>query len=219
MAIAPLARSVSLLVQSKALAPSCRLLSTPSTPRTTTFDQPQRRSSHGRSASRASLLSPRPATMRLRSGNSVSCGGDHDQFQHVNNVHFVRWFESARMFFANTLAKDFSPQRQEEVNRGTGKSFILAGINVRYRRPVLYPDTVSRPVLRHSSAIETKLTNLNLTARIDSGGTGMRASPRQRQIHLERRSLLAGSKDHRRRVGAGLRHVRLHQAQEVRHPR
>ncbi|SJX60766.1 uncharacterized protein SRS1_11992 [Sporisorium reilianum f. sp. reilianum] len=70
--------------------------------------------------------------------------GDHDQFQHVNNVHFVRWFESARMFFANCLtdSPDFSEQRREEITRGTGKSFILAGINVRYRRPVLYPDTI-----------------------------------------------------------------------------
>lgn len=71
--------------------------------------------------------------------------GDHDQFQHVNNVHFVRWFESARMFFANKLTEGdaFTDKRREEVNRGTGKSFILAGINVRYRRPVVYPDTVS----------------------------------------------------------------------------
>lgn len=70
--------------------------------------------------------------------------GDHDQFQHVNNVHFVRWFESARMFFANSLSKgpEFTDSRRDEINRGTGKSFILAGINVRYRRPVLYPDTI-----------------------------------------------------------------------------
>lgn len=73
------------------------------------------------------------------------CWGDHDQFQHVNNVHFVRWFESARMFFATTLTKDLAPERQEEIAKGTGKSFILAGINVRYRRPVVYPDTVSMP--------------------------------------------------------------------------
>lgn len=71
------------------------------------------------------------------------CWGDHDQFQHVNNVHFVRWFESARMFFATSLTKDLSPERKEEIAKGTGKSFILAGINVRYRRPVVYPDTVS----------------------------------------------------------------------------
>lgn len=71
--------------------------------------------------------------------------GDHDQFQHVNNVHFVRWFESARMFYAETLTKSpqFTEERRKEILRGTGRSFILAGINVRYRRPVVYPDTVS----------------------------------------------------------------------------
>lgn len=67
--------------------------------------------------------------------------GDHDQFQHVNNVHYVRWFESARMYFAERLIHDapdglFTPLRTEEIMRGTGKSFILASINVRYRRPV-----------------------------------------------------------------------------------
>lgn len=71
--------------------------------------------------------------------------GDHDQFQHVNNVHYVRWFESARMFFAESLTKDkhFMEERKQGVLRGTGQSFILAGINVRYRRPIVYPDTVS----------------------------------------------------------------------------
>ncbi|SPO21318.1 uncharacterized protein UTRI_00795 [Ustilago trichophora] len=47
--------------------------------------------------------------------------GDHDQFQHVNNVHFVRWFESARMFFANKLtqADAFTDKRRHEINRVT----------------------------------------------------------------------------------------------------
>ncbi|KAK0538692.1 hypothetical protein OC842_001215 [Tilletia horrida] len=33
-------------------------------------------------------------------------------------------------------------QRRTDILRGTGVSFILGGINVRYRRPLLYPDTV-----------------------------------------------------------------------------
>ncbi|SNX84105.1 uncharacterized protein MEPE_02813 [Melanopsichium pennsylvanicum] len=70
--------------------------------------------------------------------------GDHDQFQHVNNVHFVRWFESGRMFFTDKLTEgsNFTDVRRDQVRKGTGKSFILAGINVRYRRPVMYPDTI-----------------------------------------------------------------------------
>lgn len=147
LATTSLVRRVGLLGHSKALAPSCRLFSTtlpiqnkdlrPASTQIFTPDEVQ--------AGIAALSSAGYDASTVWEQRVV--WGDHDQFQHVNNVHFVRWFESARMFFANTLAKDFTPQRQEEVNRGTGKSFILAGINVRYRRPVLYPDTVSSALL------------------------------------------------------------------------
>ncbi|KAN0060313.1 hypothetical protein ACQY0O_007642 [Thecaphora frezii] len=70
--------------------------------------------------------------------------GHHDQFSHVNNVHYLRWIESARMVFFESLLdpNSTSAQRREEVIRGTGKSVILAGVELRYRRPVTYPDTV-----------------------------------------------------------------------------
>lgn len=68
--------------------------------------------------------------------------GSHDAFNHVNNVHFVRFFESQRMVFAESIAKDLGEKRQKEILTGKGVSFILAGINVKYRRPVTYPDTL-----------------------------------------------------------------------------
>lgn len=68
--------------------------------------------------------------------------GSHDAFNHVNNVHFVRYFESQRMVFAESIARDLGEQRQKEILTGKGVSFILAGINVKYRRPVTYPDTL-----------------------------------------------------------------------------
>lgn len=86
--------------------------------------------------------------------------GDHDQFQHVNNVHFVRWFESSRMFFCEAMIKLkhpktgeklFTEERAKDVTRGTGKSVILANMHVRYRRPVVYPDTV-RPCFQPSNS-------------------------------------------------------------------
>ncbi|KAI3479506.1 hypothetical protein L1887_58417 [Cichorium endivia] len=101
--------------------------------------------------------------------------GDHDQFQHVNNVHFVRWFENARMFFANSFLEtdNFTPERKLEITRGTGKSFILAGINVRYRRPVVYPDTVSHPS-PPSLLLDWWEKGLMLfVGFVDLGGTGM----------------------------------------------
>lgn len=116
------------------------------------------------SSSSATSSDPRPPSSRIFTPDEVSagmkalaaagydsssiweqrvCWGDHDQFQHVNNVHFVRWFESSRMFFTQILTSELPKERQDEISKGTGKSFILAGINVRYRRPVVYPDTVS----------------------------------------------------------------------------
>lgn len=60
------------------------------------------------------------------------------QFQHVNNVHYVRFLESNRMFFAEKLAGKLAPARQRDIMRGSGQSFILQGISVRYRRPVVW---------------------------------------------------------------------------------
>jgi Thioesterase-like superfamily len=71
------------------------------------------------------------------------CWGDHDQFQHVNNVHYVRFLESNRMLFADKLAEKLTPERRKDIVTGKGDSFILQSIAVRYRRPVVYPDTVS----------------------------------------------------------------------------
>ncbi|KAE8213961.1 hypothetical protein CF327_g2595 [Tilletia walkeri] len=71
------------------------------------------------------------------------CWGDHDTFQHVNNVRYVRWYESARMRWGQALAQHIDDEkRRNDILRGTGVSFILGGINVRYRRPLLYPDTI-----------------------------------------------------------------------------
>ncbi|PWN37845.1 uncharacterized protein FA14DRAFT_159699 [Meira miltonrushii] len=78
------------------------------------------------------------------------CWGDHDQFQHVNNVHYVRFLESNRMLFADKLAEKLEPARRKDIVTGKGESFILQSIAVRYRRPVVYPDTLligKKPVL------------------------------------------------------------------------
>ncbi|KAE8271486.1 hypothetical protein A4X09_0g852 [Tilletia walkeri] len=65
------------------------------------------------------------------------CWGDHDTFQHVNNVRYVRWYESARMRWGQALAQHIDDEkRRNDILRGTGVSFILGGINVRYRRPL-----------------------------------------------------------------------------------
>jgi acyl-CoA thioester hydrolase len=62
--------------------------------------------------------------------------GEMDAFRHVNNVQFLRWFESARIayFEALDIAVDLN---------GTGNLRpILARATIDYRAPLTYPDTV-----------------------------------------------------------------------------
>ncbi|PWK51853.1 acyl-CoA thioesterase [Pleionea mediterranea] len=61
--------------------------------------------------------------------------GDMDAFQHVNNVMYFRYFESARIaYMAETKIMD------EMKSKQIGP--ILASTECRYRRPVTYPDTL-----------------------------------------------------------------------------
>ncbi len=58
--------------------------------------------------------------------------GDMDAYQHVNNVVYLRWFETARMALFRRL--DFTS--------GTDVGPILHSTSCRYRVPVYAPDTV-----------------------------------------------------------------------------
>ena len=68
--------------------------------------------------------------------------GEHDQYQHVNNAHYIRWFESARMRWIERMSRTLSPEIASNLVRGRGVGIILASTYCRYRRPVTYPDTV-----------------------------------------------------------------------------
>ncbi|KAF8652596.1 hypothetical protein AX16_004317 [Volvariella volvacea WC 439] len=69
--------------------------------------------------------------------------GDHDSFQHVNNVRYLRFFESARILWMMSLGEELGgPQKAEDMMRGQGISLILKSIQVKYRRPVTFPDTL-----------------------------------------------------------------------------
>jgi acyl-CoA thioester hydrolase len=61
--------------------------------------------------------------------------GDMDAFQHVNNVVYFRYFESARIAYLEHL--DVAGFMQT-----TGIGPILHSVNCRFRIPVTYPDTV-----------------------------------------------------------------------------
>ena len=61
--------------------------------------------------------------------------GDMDAFQHVNNVTYGRWLESARIAYFRRIG--FMERMRD---RGVGP--ILARLAIDYGRPVTFPDTV-----------------------------------------------------------------------------
>lgn len=61
--------------------------------------------------------------------------GDMDAFQHVNNLVYLRWFESARIAY-------FDRCHYQEIIQQTGVGPILRDARIRYRIPLTYPDRV-----------------------------------------------------------------------------
>ena len=66
--------------------------------------------------------------------------GEMDALQHVNNVAYFRWLESARMAYFEAIA--FVPS-------STGVGPILASTGCRYKRPMLWPDRYAIGVRAH----------------------------------------------------------------------
>ncbi len=61
--------------------------------------------------------------------------GDMDAFQHVNNVMYFRYFESARIAYMES-----TKIMEEMKTKMLGP--ILASTECRYKRPVIFPDTL-----------------------------------------------------------------------------
>jgi len=61
--------------------------------------------------------------------------GDMDAFQHVNNVRYLRWFESARVEYMQYLPSI-------ELSGETAIGVIVGAIECKYLFPVTYPDTI-----------------------------------------------------------------------------
>ena len=59
--------------------------------------------------------------------------GEQDGFGHINNMHFIRWFESSRIAYLEKCGVELTTE-------GVGP--ILAAVSCNYRRQVKYPDTV-----------------------------------------------------------------------------
>ena len=62
--------------------------------------------------------------------------GDMDAFQHVNNVQYFRYFESARIAY-------FQQLNALEFMQSSGIGPILKDAYTKFRFPITYPDTIS----------------------------------------------------------------------------
>jgi acyl-CoA thioesterase FadM len=98
--------------------------------------------------------------------------------RHVNNVRYraylpdfsitllphlhtlpVRFIESGRIRWISSVGEELGgPAQADAFVRGRGVSFILKSIQIDFRRPVQYPDTVSCDILRRS----LELANIRL---------------------------------------------------------
>ncbi len=61
--------------------------------------------------------------------------GDQDSFAHVNNTVYLKWCETARVYYLEKVG-------MWPLIKSEGRGPILASIACDYRRPVVFPDTV-----------------------------------------------------------------------------
>jgi acyl-CoA thioester hydrolase len=62
--------------------------------------------------------------------------GDLDAMQHMNNVEFLRFFETARIDFITSLAPEHHP------GQPNGFGFIFAECHINYRAPAHYNERI-----------------------------------------------------------------------------
>lgn len=61
--------------------------------------------------------------------------GEMDALGHVNNVVYFRYFETSRVAYIDQLG-------WRTIPKASGVGFILQSVQARFRRPLLYPDTI-----------------------------------------------------------------------------
>ncbi|MRX27391.1 thioesterase family protein [Kangiella sp. HZ709] len=66
--------------------------------------------------------------------------GEMDAFQHLNNVIYLRYFETARIAYMQKIGLNINVADAKNNENPIGP--ILADSYCRYRRPVTFPDTL-----------------------------------------------------------------------------
>ena len=85
--------------------------------------------------------------------------GDLDAMRHLNNVVFLRYFETARIAYLNSIAEDHDP-----VNRDHGFGMIFASCHIDYRSPGHFDEDVDIRV--RPAEIGTKSLKLEFEMRV-----------------------------------------------------
>ena len=62
--------------------------------------------------------------------------GDLDAMQHMNNVEFLRFFETARIDYIRTLMPERAPTKRQEFG------FIFAECHIAYRAPAFFDEEI-----------------------------------------------------------------------------
>jgi acyl-CoA thioester hydrolase len=62
--------------------------------------------------------------------------GDLDAMQHMNNVEFLRFFETARIDYMRTLMPERAPTKRQEFG------FIFAECHIAYRAPAFFDEEI-----------------------------------------------------------------------------
>ncbi|KAI6023363.1 Thioesterase/thiol ester dehydrase-isomerase [Pisolithus marmoratus] len=86
--------------------------------------------------------------------------GHHDAFRHVNNAHYLRFIESGRIQWMSKLGNALGgKERVDAMLAGEGVSVILKSININFRRPVTFPDTL---LVGHKAIVSSSRTQFLL---------------------------------------------------------
>ncbi|KAG1738954.1 HotDog domain-containing protein [Suillus lakei] len=69
--------------------------------------------------------------------------GHQDPLRHVNNAHYLRFIESGYIAWLMAFGKVLGgEERVKAMLAGQGVSTILKSVNINFRRPVTFPDTL-----------------------------------------------------------------------------
>lgn len=91
--------------------------------------------------------------------------GELDVYGHVNNVTFLRWFESVRAVYGLRVGVDMTP-------RGAGYGAIVSSVTCRYLRPLRFPGNVVVGV----RVARLSIGSVTLEFRIVDAATGVPAA-------------------------------------------